>query len=71
MFCVYLCPTESPLDSRETKTIHLKGNPPLNILHIRRIDAGAEARHFGHDEDLTHWKNSDAGVIMGSGGEEK
>ena len=37
---------ESPLDSREIKTVHLKGNQPS--IFTGRIDTEAEAPYIGH-----------------------
>ena len=37
---------ESPLDTKEIKPVHSKGNPPW--IFIGRIDAEAELQYFGH-----------------------
>ena len=56
---------ESPLDCKEIQPVHPEGDEPWDFFG--RNDAKAETPVLWppHEEELTHWKNSDAGRDWG------
>ena len=54
---------ESPLDCKEIQPVHSEGDQPWDFFG--RTDAKAETPVLWPCEELTHWKNSDAGRAWG------
>ena len=55
---------ESPLDCKEIQPVHSEGDQPWNLFGRNDNKGGTLATSC---EDLTHWKNSDAGRDWGQG----
>ena len=52
---------ESPLDCKESQPVHSEGDQPWDFFGRNDAEAEAPVLWPPHCEELTHWKDSDAG----------